>query len=217
MIDYLSNSIYRAQVINLFFEHVVLSLLPVLLAVLPALVLGWLAHQNRILRSVLLSVSSIVYTIPSLALFVVLPLVLGTGVTSGVNIVVALALYTVALLVRSVVDALEALPAPVVAAATAMGYRPLRRFLTVELPNAIPVLVAGMRVATVSNVSLVSVAVLLGSGGLGKLFLLGFQIGYVPPQITGLVLIAVIALVADALLVLGQRLATPWLSVRSAT
>ena len=215
MIDYLSNDIYRAQVIDLFFTHLYLSLVPVLLAVVIAVPLGWVAHLNRYTRAVFLSVSSIVYTIPSLALFIVLPLVIGTGVTSGINIIIALTLYTVALLVRGVVDALDAVPAPVIAAATAMGYKPFRRFATVELPNAIPVLVAGLRVATVSNVSLVTVAVLLGSGGLGQLFLLGFQLGYLPPQITGLVLIALIALVADALLVLAQRLATPWLSIRS--
>lgn len=212
---YLTNDIYRAQVVDLFFVHIYLSLVPVVLALVLAIPLGWLASRNATTRFLFLSVSSIVYTIPSLALFVILPLVLGTGITSGINIIVALTVYTTALLVRGVVDAIDALPATVIASATAMGYTPLRRFLTVELPNAVPVLVAGLRVATVSNVSLVSVAVLIGSGGLGQLFLLGFQISYVPPQIVGLVLIALIALVADSLLVLAQRLATPWLRVAS--
>lgn len=216
MIDYLSNDIFRAQIYDLFVVHLYLSLLPVLLAVLIAVPLGWVAQRNSITRSVFLGGASVLYTLPSLALFVVLPLVLGTPVTSGINIIVALTLYTTALLVRSVVDALDALPTAILDAATAMGYRPVRRFVGVELPNAIPVLVAGLRVATVSNVSLVSVAVLIGSGGLGQLFLLGFQRNFLAPQIVGLVLIALIALVADALLVLAQRLATPWLQVRSA-
>jgi osmoprotectant transport system permease protein len=116
-----------------------------------------------------------------------------------------------------VVDALESLPGPVLAAATAMGYRPLRRAVTVELPMAIPVLVSGLRVAVVSNVSLVSIGALLGSGGLGLLFIFGLNRSFVAPQIAALVLSALIALVADALLVLAQRLATPWLRVRSAS
>jgi osmoprotectant transport system permease protein len=215
--EYLSNAIYRSQLIDLFFQHIYLALLPVLLAVVIALPLGWAAHLNRTATAVMLGVSSVVYTIPSLALFIILPLAIGTAFTSTINIVIALTLYTVALLVRTVVDALESLPGPVLAAATAMGYRPLRRAVTVELPMAIPVLVSGLRVAVVSNVSLVSIGALLGSGGLGLLFIFGLNRSFVAPQIAALVLSALIALVADALLVLAQRLATPWLRVRSAS
>ncbi|UZJ25580.1 ABC transporter permease subunit [Rhodococcus antarcticus] len=217
MREYLSNAIYRSQLIDLFFQHIYLALLPVLLAVVIALPLGWAAHLNRTATAVMLGVSSVVYTIPSLALFIILPLAIGTAFTSTINIVIALTLYTVALLVRTVVDALESLPGPVLAAATAMGYRPLRRAVTVELPMAIPVLVSGLRVAVVSNVSLVSIGALLGSGGLGLLFIFGLNRSFVAPQIAALVLSALIALVADALLVLAQRLATPWLRVRSAS
>jgi osmoprotectant transport system permease protein len=215
--EYLSNAIYRSQLIDLFFQHIYLALLPVLLAVVIALPLGWAAHLNRTATAVMLGVSSVVYTIPSLALFIILPLAIGTAFTSTINIVIALTLYTVALLVRTVVDALESLPGAVLAAATAMGYRPLRRAVTVELPMAIPVLVSGLRVAVVSNVSLVSIGALLGSGGLGLLFIFGLNRSFVAPQIAALVLSALIALVADALLVLAQRLATPWLRVRSAS
>lgn len=217
MREYLSNAIYRSQLIDLFFQHIYLALLPVLLAVVIALPLGWAAHLNRTATAVMLGVSSVVYTIPSLALFIILPLAIGTAFTSTINIVITLTLYTVALLVRTVVDALESLPGPVLAAATAMGYRPLRRAVTVELPMAIPVLVSGLRVAVVSNVSLVSIGALLGSGGLGLLFIFGLNRSFVAPQIAALVLSALIALVADALLVLAQRLATPWLRVRSAS
>lgn len=217
MREYLSNAIYRSQLIDLFFQHIYLALLPVLLAVVIALPLGWAAHLNRTATAVMLGVSSVVYTIPSLALFIILPLAIGTAFTSTINIVIALTLYTVALLVRTVVDALESLPGPVLAAATAMGYRPLRRAVTVELPMAIPVLVSGLRVAVVSNVSLVSIGALLGSGGLGLLFIFGLNRSFVAPQIAALVLSALIALVADALLVLAQRLATPWLRVGSAS
>lgn len=211
MIRYLTNEIYRAQIIELFVAHLYLSLFPVVLAVLVALPLGWAANRHRATRAAMLGASSVLYTIPSLALFIVLPLLLGTSFTSDVNIIVALTLYTTALLVRSVVDALDALPDSTLAAATAMGYRPLRRAWEVELPMAVPVLMAGLRVAVVSNVSLVSIGALLGNGGLGELFTFGFRQSYLPPQITGLVLIALIALVADGLIVLAQRTATPWL------
>lgn len=217
MNEYLSNPIYRAQLISLFFQHIYLALVPVVLAVVIALPLGWVAHRNRTATAVMLGVSSIIYTIPSLALFIVLPLAIGTAFTSTINILIALTLYTVALLVRTVVDALESLPSPVLAAATAMGYRPLRRAITVELPMAVPVLVSGLRVAVVSNVSLVSIGALLGSGGLGLLFIFGLNRSFVAPQVVALVLSALIALVADGLLVLTQRVATPWLRVRSAS
>lgn len=217
MREYLSNSIYRSQLIDLFFQHIYLALVPVLLAVVIALPLGWLAHRNRTATAIMLGVSSVVYTIPSLALFIVLPLAIGTAFTSTINILIALTLYTVALLVRTVVDALESLPGSVLGAATAMGYRPLRRAITVELPMAIPVLVSGLRVAVVSNVSLVSIGALLGSGGLGLLFIFGLNRSFVAPQVAALVLSALIALVADGLLVLSQRVATPWLRVSSAS
>jgi len=139
-----------------------------------------------------------------------LPVVLGTQILSPLNIVVALTLYTVALLVRTVADALEAAPPAVLTAATAMGYRPLRRFVAVELPLAVPVIVAGLRVASVSNISLVTVGSLIGIGGLGELFTLGFQRNFLTPLVVGLVGTLVLALVVDAVLVLGGRLATPW-------
>ncbi|MGH3586814.1 MAG: ABC transporter permease, partial [Pseudonocardia sp.] len=150
------------------------------------------------------------FTVPSIALFVLLPSVLGTRILDPVNIIVALALYTVALLVRSVADALAAVPAIVVAAATAMGFRPGRRFVSVELPLAVPVLIAGLRVATVSNISLVSVGALIGVGGLGELFTDGFQRNFPTEIIIGIVLTVLLALAADAALLGVGRVATPW-------
>ncbi len=103
--------------------------------------------------------------------------------------VVALAIYAVALLVRTTADGLASVDPTIVAAATAMGYRPLRRWFGVELPLALPVILAGLRVATVANVSMVSIAALIGIGGLGQLFTRGFQLGfYAPPIVIGLVL-----------------------------
>ncbi|MEJ7716348.1 MAG: ABC transporter permease subunit [Thermoleophilaceae bacterium] len=195
---------------GLLAEHVWLALVPVVVGLALALPLGWAATRVPRVRFALLSAAGLLYTVPSLALFVSLPVVLGTQILSPLNIVVALTLYTVALLVRTVADALDAAPPAVLTAATAMGYRPLRRFVAVELPLAVPVIVAGLRVASVSNISLVTVGSLIGIGGLGELFTLGFQRNFLTPLVVGLVGTLALALVVDAVLVLGGRLATPW-------
>ena len=147
---------------------------------------------------------------PSIALFVFLPVVLGTKILDPVNIVVALSLYTLALLLRTVVDGLTSVPLAVTQAATAVGYRRLGLLLSVELPLAVPVILAGVRVATVSNVSLVSVGALLGVGGLGALFTDGLQRDYLAPILVGIVLSLLLALVLDTFIVGVQRILTPW-------
>jgi osmoprotectant transport system permease protein len=207
---YLSSSSNREKVLELLSDHLVLALLPLLIGLVVAVPLGWAAQRVHWLRAVVLGSATVVYTVPALALFVIMPGILGTRILDGVNVVVSLALYTSALLVRPVVDALDAVPAPVVTAATAMGYQPLRRFAAVELPMAVPVLAAGVRVASVSNISLVSVGALIGIGGLGQLFTEGFQTGYLAPIVIGIVLIVLLALVMDLLLVALRRAITPW-------
>jgi osmoprotectant transport system permease protein len=191
-------------------EHLGLALVPVLVGLLISIPLGWVAHRYRTARAILVPASSLLYTIPSLALFVLMPLVLGTRILDPINVVVTLTIYTVALLVRSVADALAAVPTMVVASATAMGYRPRQRFLTVELPLSVPVLVAGLRVATVANISLVSVGALIGVGGLGELFTDGYQRNFPTEIVTGVLLTVALALVCDALLLAAGRLTTPW-------
>ena len=123
-----------------------------------ALPLGWLARRYRWLYPPLIVGAGLLYTIPSLALFILLPGFLGTQILDPVNVVVALTIYTVALLVRMVADGLGAVPDDVTQAATAMGYTRVARFFRVELPLAVPVIAAGLRVAAVTNVSIVSVA-----------------------------------------------------------
>src|SRR5256885_16448275 len=115
-------------------DHLGLALLPVLAGLLISLPLGWIAHRWRLARAILVPVSGLLYTIPSLALFVLMPLVLGTRILDPINVQVALTIYTVALLVRSVADALDAVPGETVAAATAIGYGQTRRFFAVDLP-----------------------------------------------------------------------------------
>lgn len=194
-------------------EHVWLALLPVLLGLVISVPLGWLATRSTVARGVLVTVTGLLYTVPSLALFVMLPVVIGTQILDPINVVIALTIYTVALLVRSVADALDAVPDVVKAAATAMGYTALRRFVGVELPLAIPVVVAGLRVAAVSNTSLVTVGAIVGLGGLGQLFTDGYLRAIPSEIVTGIVVVLALALLVDALLQVLGRAATPWTRV----
>lgn len=191
-------------------QHMLLALVPMVLGLLISIPLAQLARQNRTLRSVVLTASSLLYTIPSLALFIILPTILGTRILDPLNVVVALTIYAVALLVRAALDAFDSVSEDVSQAAVAMGYRPLARFLQVDLPLSLPVLFAGLRVVSVSNISLVSVAALLGIGNLGMLFTSGLQRDFVTEIVVGIIAILVLALLMDALLVLLERILTPW-------
>ncbi|MFI5558207.1 ABC transporter permease [Amycolatopsis japonica] len=207
---YLGSANNRSQFFGDLLDHVYLSLVPLVLGLVIAVLAGWLGHRFASVRSVLLVVSNLLYTIPSLALFVVIPGIIGSKILDSVNVIVALTVYTAALLVRPVLDALDAVPPHVVAAATAIGYKPARRFLTVELPLSVPVLAAGVRVASVSNISLVSVGALIGTGGLGVLFTDGFQREYFSPIVVGIVATLLLALIVDLILVRLRDLLTPW-------
>lgn len=201
---------HRDTVLQWLGWHAWLSVVPVVLGLVVALPLGWVAHRYRWLRGPLVSLAGLLYTVPSLALFVLVPLVLGTRILDPVNVVVALTVYSVALLVQVVADGLAAVPADVEAAARAMGYGGLQRLVAVQLPLAVPVIVAGLRVATVSNVSLVSVSALLGVPQLGQLFTEGFGRQYTAPVVLGIAGCLALAVVLDVLLVTGGRLLTPW-------
>ena len=195
---------------ELTLEHLWFALVPVVIGLVLAIPLGWLANRTRLGRTLTINVSGLLYTVPSLALFVLLPPLLGTRILDPINVIVALTIYTVALLVRTVADGLSAVSPVVVNAATAMGYTPLRRFLAVELPLSVPVVLAGLRVAAVSSISLVTVGAVIGFGGLGRMFTDGFQRDIPQEIITGIVLVLVIALVVDGLLLLLGRALTPW-------
>src|SRR5690349_12854532 len=147
-------------------EHFWLAAVPTVLGLLLALPLGAAAHRYRWSYGVLITIAGLLYTIPSIALFVVLPAILGTRILDPLNVVVALTLYTLALMVRGV--------------------------------------------AAVSNVSLVSVAALLGIPQLGQLFTLGFQLNFYTPIIAGIVFCLVLAAIFDAIILISVRLATPW-------
>ena len=212
--DYLETN--GETVVDALFQHVWLALVPVAIAFVASLPLGWMVVRFGWARHPLLTASSILYTVPSLALFLLLPGVLGTGILDPINVVIALSLYSLALLVRTTSDGLASVDTQAVQAATAMGYTPLRRWFAVELPLALPVVLAGLRVATVANISMVTVSALIGIESLGSLFTRGFQLNfYVPPIFIGLVLSVLLALVADLAIVLTQRAVTPWARVEA--
>jgi osmoprotectant transport system permease protein len=208
VITYLRNN--YPDVLADLVQHLWLSLIPVVVGALLALPVGYLAVRRRGLYQPIVNVGGVIYSIPSLALFLMIPAVIGVGVLSPLNVLIGLSLYTLALLARTVADALISVQGQTTQAAHALGYRPLRQLFGVELPMAAPVLFAGLRVATVANISLVSVGALVGSGGLGNLFTSGFQLGFVEPIIVGIVLSMLLAALCDIGLVQLQRRLTPW-------
>ena len=190
--------------------HLRLSLVPVLAGLAIALPWGVLVWRRALLRRLTTVTASVVFTIPSLALFVVLPLIIPTRILDEANVIVALTLYTTALLVREVFEALDAVPWQGRDAASALGYRPITRLLKVELPLSIPLLVAGLRVVVVTNISMVSVGAVIGIGGLGTWFTEGYQANKSDQIVAGIIAILILAFVVDTLIMLAGRLATPW-------
>lgn len=197
-------------IVDATWAHLWLALPAILASFLIALPLAWVANRYRWSRFTLLLVAGLLYAIPSLPLFIVLPLIIGTPVRSTVNVVVALGLYGVALMVRYAADALDSVSTDTLLAATAMGYGAPRRFFAVQLPLAGPALLAGLRVVAVSTVSLVPVSALLGVTSLGLLLIDGFQRGIVAEVLAGIVATVVLAVLVDLALVGVGRLLLPW-------
>lgn len=196
--------------VSLFANHLALAIPAIILSVLVAVPLGWVAHRRRRLRGPLLTGVGLFYAIPSLALFILLPSLFGFGVRSDANIVIVLALYGIAVLVRSCADAFDSVPDAVRQAAIACGYSTWKRFWAVDLPLSMPVIFAGARVVVVSTISLVTVGSVIGVRSLGTLFTDGFQRGIMGEVLAGLVLTVALALVMDGLCALLGRAMTPW-------
>ncbi|WP_080792895.1 ABC transporter permease [Corynebacterium pacaense] len=197
-------------VLELTWTHLCLSVPAVVLSLLIAIPLGLLAHRRRVAGTVLLPLVGILYAIPSLPLFILIPVFLGTGLRSPLTMILVLTVYGVAILTRTVADAFASVPTHVVRAAVAMGFSPRRQFWGVELPLAVPVIISGLRVVAVSTVSLATVGSVVGIQSLGTLFTDGFQRGILPSIIAGVVLTILLALVLDALCVLARRILVPW-------
>ena len=203
-------------VLTLAGRSLYLAGIPLVIGFVLSIPLGWVASRWSKSYPLIITSTGLLYTIPSLALFVIMPIVLGTKILDPVNVIVAMTIYTVALLVRTVADGLNAVPDDIAQAATAMGYRGVRRLFGVELPLAAPVIAAGLRVAAVSNVSIVSVASILGVSNLGDLLLDGYNRVIWGELLTGIIACVLLALVLDAVIVAGARLLTPWLRAQEA-
>ncbi|WP_026911982.1 ABC transporter permease [Patulibacter minatonensis] len=205
---------HSSEDLRLLWSHTWLSVVPVVIGLLIALPLGWTARRYRWTYPPIISITGLLYTIPSIALFVMVPPLLGLDTLDPLQVPIALTVYSVALLVRVVADGLASVPEDTVQAATALGFRPVERFFKVELPIAVPVIAAGLRVAVVSNVSIVAVAGTIGLSNLGQLFTQGFQLStpdaYYPPIVLGIVLCVLLAVVLDLAVVGLNRLLTPW-------
>jgi osmoprotectant transport system permease protein len=195
---------------ELTLNHARLSAIPIVVSFVLSIPLGWLANRNRFLRSTVIGGGSLLYTIPSLPLFVILPLIIPTRVLDETNLVVALTIYGVAIMARSAADALASVGQDTLDASTAMGYSPAARFFRVELPLAGPVLLAGIRVVSVSTIALVSVGVIIGSANLGYLFQNGKQRGILEEVVVGILISMLLALIFDIVIVRLGRLLMPW-------
>lgn len=197
-------------ILSLTLDHLRLSIIPIVIGVLIAIPLGWLAHRFAWSQSLLLGAVGVAYTIPSLALFMLIPPLVGISVLSEANVIIALSVYAVAIMVRTASDAFASIEPAALRAATAVGYAEWGRFFSVELPLAGPVLLAGVRVVAVSTVSMVTVGVLVGVQSLGYFFTDGFQRRIIAEVATGVVMTVVIALLLDTLLVVLGRIVMPW-------
>lgn len=198
---------FRPEIQSATVEHLQITALSVLLGVALAFPLALLARRYVRLESTILGVATGIYTVPSLAL---LPLMVPFTGLSKTTVVVALALYALTILVRALLEGLRAVPEEVVESARGLGYGAGRLLLRVELPLALPVVMAGLRVATVSTVALTTIGSLVAYGGLGNLIKDGVNSNFRAELFTAAVLCVVLAVLLDVLIVLAQRLLTPW-------
>lgn len=198
------------HVLDLLIQHLALSIPAVLIAVLVAVPIGRLAFKRPRIGEPILSASTLLYAIPSLPLLVIIPAVLGLSPRSPWVMVIALSLYGVALLVRSAADGFASVDRTVRQGAIAVGHSPMSVFWRVDLPLSLPVLIPGIRVVTVSTISLVTIGALIGVPSLGSLLTDGFQRGILASVLTGILATMALALTLDLLLQLIERLLTPW-------
>ncbi len=194
-------------------QHLQLTFIAVLVGLLISFPLSIFAYRHRRFLPPITIATGILYTIPSLALFALLiPFTKLSVLTAEIGLVS----YTLLILIRNIVAGLEGIPSDVKEAAVGMGYSPRELFWRVELPLAIPVIAAGVRVATVTTIGLVTVAALIGKGGVGYFILLGFDRSFPTASMLGALLSLILAVSIDGLLVVGERLVTPWAHPHSA-
>lgn len=199
-----------SQVAQLTLDHVLLSLPAILLSVIIAVPIGRASFRYRRVGGALTSTATLLYAIPALPMLIVVPVLLGIPLRSNTNMVIVLTLYGIALLVRSAADGFGSVDRGVRESAAAIGYSRTGAFWLVDLPLALPVILAGVRVVAVSTISLVTIGALIGVSSLGTLLTDGFQRGITSEVVTGIVTTMVLALVVDGLLQLLGRALTPW-------
>ncbi len=188
-------------------QHVELTAVAVAVGLCIAFPLALVARRRPRLQTAIVATTGVLFTIPSLALFALLVPVYGL---SRLTAEIGLVSYTLLILVRNILAGLDGVPADVQEAARGMGYRPARQLVAIELPLAAPVILAGVRLATVTTIGLVTVTGLIGLGGLGAFIVQGINFDFRTPVVVGSVLSVALAFVADAALAGAQRLLTPW-------
>ena len=197
----------QSQILDATLQHVAITLASVIAGMLIAFPLALLARRFPRLEAGVLGVSTGIYTVPSLALF---PLLVPFTGLSPTTVVIGLALYALTILVRAMLEGLRSVPEDVLESGRGLGYGPTRLLLKVELPLALPVVMAGLRVATVSTVALTTVGSLVSYGGLGNLISDGVSTNFRAELLTAAVLCVVLAVLLDVVIVLSQRALTPW-------
>ena len=197
----------QSELVDATVEHIWITVVSVLLGVIVAFPLALIARRLPRLESTILGVSTGIYTIPSLALF---PLLVPFTGLSATTVVIGLALYALTILVRAMLEGLRAVPDDVRESATGLGYGATKLLFRVELPLALPVIMAGLRVAAVSTVALTTVGSLVAYGGLGNLIKDGVNTNFRAELLAAAVLCVLLAVVLDVVIVLLQRLLTPW-------
>lgn len=202
-----------AQVVDLTVVHTWLSLVAIILSFIIAVPLGWVISRWQLGRGAAIALVGVVYAIPSLPMFILIPVLTGLSIRSSISMILVLTAYGVALLTRSAADAFTQISPALRFSAVAMGFSPIQRFFQVELPTALPAIIAGLRVVVVSTVSLVTVGAVVGIKSLGTLLTDGFQRGIVAEVATGLALTVVLALLFDALCQGLEKLLLPWKAV----
>jgi osmoprotectant transport system permease protein len=195
------------EVWSRFLEHVELTVLAVVIGFVLSLPIAVFCHRHRVAYAPVTWVAGLLYTIPSLALFVLLIPITGLSTTTSE---IGLVSYTLLLLIRGVVVGLDSVPDDAKEAARGMGYTDRQLLWRVEMPLALPVIVAAIRIATVTTVGLVTVTALIGKGGEGHFILLGLRTFFSTATYVGAILSVVIAVLFDGLLLLTQRRLTPW-------
>lgn len=197
----------KQEILDATVQHIWITVVSVLVGLVIAFPLALLARRLPRLESLILGITTGIYTIPSLALF---PLMVPfTGLTAT-TVVLGLALYALTILVRSLLEGFRSVPDEVLESATGLGYSSRKLLFRIELPLALPVVMAGLRVATVSTVALTTVGSLVSYGGLGNLIKDGVSTNFRAELLTASVICVLLAVLLDVVLVVAQRFLTPW-------